>query len=171
MLSGLRTWIWHALILGTFHSRLSAAKLLTMNSSSADERPVTVDFHTHILPADIPDFEERFGYHGFVTLAECNCNGSKDMMLSTGKGQKKFFRKVEPNCFDPEIRNAECIRDDVDLQVLSTVPVMFSYWAQPADALEVRYRNRLNLHRLLSFDRYRADFWACLLLCGPHRQF
>ena len=64
-------------------------------SSGTWTRPLSVDFHTHILPTDIPDFEQRFGYEGFVTLADCGCNqGSKNMMLGSGNGEKKFFRKA-----------------------------------------------------------------------------
>ena len=31
-------------------------------------RNFTVDIHTHILPRDIPNFRERFGYGGFISL-------------------------------------------------------------------------------------------------------
>lgn len=45
----------------------------------------------------------------------------------------RVFREVEENCWSPEARLSDCDRAGVSLQVLSTVPVMFSYWAQPAD--------------------------------------
>ena len=48
-----------------------------------------------------------------------------------------FFREVESNCWDPGVRMNECDHHGVDVQVLSTVPVMFNYWAKPDDALDV----------------------------------
>jgi aminocarboxymuconate-semialdehyde decarboxylase len=45
----------------------------------------------------------------------------------------KPFREIESNCWDPKRRLEECDACAVDVQVLSTVPVMFSYWAKPAD--------------------------------------
>ena len=53
------------------------------------------------------------------------------------KDDGTFFRRVEANCWDPGRRLEECERTGVDVQVLSTVPVMFSYWAKPADGLDL----------------------------------
>jgi len=53
-----------------------------------------------------------------------------------------LFREIESNSWSVEARLAECDAAGVDVQVLSTVPVLFSYWAEPVPALELaRYLN------------------------------
>ncbi|MBT4478771.1 MAG: amidohydrolase [Flavobacteriales bacterium] len=91
----------------------------------------TVDIHTHILPKDIPNFKEKFGYGGFISLDHHKPCCAKMMM------DDKFFREVDDNCWSGERRIQECDEQMVDVQVLSTVPVMFSYWAKDKDTLEV----------------------------------
>jgi len=90
-----------------------------------------IDLHTHILPREWPDLRRRYGYGGFVQL-EHTGPGCARMSIDG-----RPFRDVEANCWDPATRLAECDRHGVDVQVLSTVPVMFSYWAQPKDALDL----------------------------------
>jgi aminocarboxymuconate-semialdehyde decarboxylase len=90
-----------------------------------------IDIHTHILPENWPNLSERYGYGGFVQLEHCGPGCSR--MVIDGK----HFRDVEPNCWDAGVRLAECDAAAVDVQVLSTVPVMFSYWAKPADTADL----------------------------------
>ncbi len=47
------------------------------------------------------------------------------------------FRTIEENCWNPAARLEDMAAAGVDAQVLSTVPVMFAYWARPRDTLEV----------------------------------
>jgi aminocarboxymuconate-semialdehyde decarboxylase len=91
----------------------------------------TIDIHTHILPKEIPNFNEKFGGGDFIRL-EHQHNGCAKMY----KGDI-FFREIKPNCWEPGIRTMECDAHAVHVQVLSTVPVMFNYWAKPSDGLEI----------------------------------
>jgi aminocarboxymuconate-semialdehyde decarboxylase len=90
-----------------------------------------IDIHTHILPPSWPDLRARYGYGGFVCL-EHHRSGWARMAIDGA-----VFREVPATAWDPAPRLEECDRHGIDVQVLSTVPVMFSYWAKPDDALDL----------------------------------
>ncbi len=88
-----------------------------------------IDIHTHIMPSQMPNWTKKFGYGEFIHLEHRNCGAC--MMKAD-----KVFRVVEENIFDAEIRIKECDENAVTMQVLSTIPVLFNYWAKAKDALE-----------------------------------
>jgi aminocarboxymuconate-semialdehyde decarboxylase len=93
----------------------------------------SVDVHTHVLPAELPRWSEKFGHGGFIRL-EPSGPCSARMLRDDGTA----FREVQSNVWDPEVRLRESGEAGVGVQVLSTVPVMFPYWVpKPEHALDV----------------------------------
>jgi aminocarboxymuconate-semialdehyde decarboxylase len=95
-----------------------------------------IDLHTHILPREWPDLDAKYGYPGFIRLEHHKPCCARMMMGN------RMFREIGDNTWEPARRIEEMDASGVQMQVLSTVPVMFSYWAKPQDAL--------NLSRLLN---------------------
>ena len=90
-----------------------------------------IDMHTHIIPERVPRFAEKFGYGGFIYLDHHKKGRAR--MLVDGK----FFREIKSNCWDPVERIEEYQQFNTQVQVVCTIPVMFSYWAKPQDGLAV----------------------------------
>ena len=90
-----------------------------------------IDMHTHILPKTMPNWTEKFGYGKFIHL-EPNADGSANMMQGGN-----FFRRIVENCWDESLRIKEYEQFNTQVQVVCTIPVMFSYWANPTDCAEL----------------------------------
>jgi aminocarboxymuconate-semialdehyde decarboxylase len=101
------------------------------------------------MPKEVPRWIQKFGYGTFIHLEECgNCRAR--MMQGD-----RFFREIESNCWDPGKRIVDCDLHGVHVQVLSVIPVLFHYWAKPADALET--------------SRYFNDYISEVVHRYPHR--
>jgi aminocarboxymuconate-semialdehyde decarboxylase len=110
---------------------------------------VKIDVHAHILPPGWDDLKEKYGYGGWLQLEVKDGCGR---MMKEGE----LFRAVDPNLWDGDVRLLECDQARVDVQVLSTVPVMFSYWAEPEDTLDLS--RFLNDHMCSVVERYPKRF-------------
>ncbi len=91
------------------------------------------------MPEELPRWADKWGYGNFVHMEHIagSCPRCANMMQGD-----KFFRKVEENCWSGTVRLDECDNHGVHVQVLSTIPVLFHYWAKPEHALETsRYMN------------------------------
>jgi aminocarboxymuconate-semialdehyde decarboxylase len=109
-----------------------------------------IDMHTHIIPKLMPNWTEKFGYGKFIHL-EHQDNGTANMMQG---GQ--FFRNIEENCWDENIRISDYETFSTKVQVVCTIPVMFSYWAKPADCAALSIF--LNDHIAELVQRYPRNY-------------
>ena len=87
--------------------------------------------HSHIIPKNLPDWEKKFGYEGFIRLEH-----HKPSWANMMQGDN-FFREINHNCWDPEVRINEYEKYTTHVQVVCTIPVLFAYFSKPKDGLEV----------------------------------
>ena len=97
-----------------------------------------IDTHAHYLPRDWPDLAAKYGDNRFPVIH--HGDDGRHRIYKDGK----FFREIWPNTWDPQLRIDDYARFGVQTQVISTVPVLFSYWAKPHQALELH--RHLNDH-------------------------
>ncbi|KAK4132018.1 hypothetical protein BT67DRAFT_133044 [Trichocladium antarcticum] len=98
-----------------------------------------IDMHTHIMPPTLPDLaaltpaptggRDPYAWPNFHPSSDNPTTGAIDMYVGAS-----FFRRVDPSCYDPAARIADMDAAGVDVQVLSTVPVLFCYDAPLAPA-------------------------------------
>jgi aminocarboxymuconate-semialdehyde decarboxylase len=89
-----------------------------------------IDMHTHIMPAEMPRWADKFGYDGFIHLDHHKA-GKARMMQGA-----KFFREIKSNCWDEAERIPEYAGFNTQVQVICTIPVLFAYFAKPEHCLE-----------------------------------
>ncbi len=109
-----------------------------------------IDTHAHYLPRDWPDLASKYGDNRFPVIH--HGEDGRHRIYKDGK----FFREIWPKTWDPDVRIADYARFGVQVQVISTVPVMFSYTAKPHHALELH--QSLNDHLAETCRAHRRHF-------------
>ena len=109
-----------------------------------------IDCHTHILPKKLPNWADKFGYGDFIYLQH-HKKGFAKMMRGN-----QFFREIKENCWNAELRIREYAQFNTQVQVVCTIPVMFSYWAKPMHCLELS--KFLNDHIAGLVEKYPKNY-------------
>ena len=109
-----------------------------------------IDMHTHIIPKKMPNWTEKFGYGKFIHL-EHNLDNSANMIQGGN-----FFRRIEENSWNEKQRITEYEKFNTQVQVVCTIPVLFSYWAKPKDCLELS--EFLNDHIAALIQHYPKNY-------------
>lgn len=90
-----------------------------------------VDFHTHVISEDFLNLAEKYEDERWPIVSKtCSCGAN---ILVNGKN----FREITDQAWDPKKRIEDMEREGIDLQVLSPIPVTFSYWSDPEKGLEL----------------------------------
>lgn len=109
-----------------------------------------IDTHAHYLPRDWPDLARKYGDDRFPVIH--HTEDGRHRIYKDGK----FFREIWSKTWDPQERIDDYARFGVQVQVISTVPVMFSYWAKPHHALELH--QALNDHMADTCRNYSRHY-------------
>ncbi|KFN44623.1 amidohydrolase family protein [Arenimonas oryziterrae] len=109
-----------------------------------------IDTHAHYLPRDWPDLAAKYGDNRFPVIH--HGDDGRHRIYKDGK----FFREIWPKTWDPDVRIADYAQFGVQVQVISTVPVMFGYWAKAHHALELH--QSLNDHMAETCRAHRKHY-------------
>ena len=90
-----------------------------------------IDIHTHIIPENLNEIISTFNDERFLSI---NFIDNQNAILIKNN---QNFRKISCNCWHPKERILEFSKSNVDIQVLSTIPVLFSYWAKDKEAIQL----------------------------------
>ena len=111
-----------------------------------------IDIHAHTLPRDWPDLARKYGDARFPVIH--HTDDGRHRIYKDGR----FFREIWSKTWDAQERIDDYARFGVQVQVISTVPVMFSYHAKPQHALELH--QALNDHMAETCRAFSRNFAA-----------
>ena len=91
--------------------------------------PPAIDIHTHIVPAEFPDYAGKHGGAHWPSMAPAHDCHHKNVMIDG-----KNFRTVSDQCWDVGCRAEAMAKMGIARQVLSPMPELLSYWLPLDDA-------------------------------------
>ncbi|WP_338448257.1 amidohydrolase family protein [Niallia oryzisoli] len=97
-----------------------------------------IDIHTHFVPETLPYMSNRVGGEKWPAI-QCVCGqpNHRHVMISG-----KNYRTITNQSWSPERRIADMVEENVDIQVISPMPQLLSYWFNAQDTLDFsRYIN------------------------------
>ncbi|OUM86332.1 amidohydrolase family protein [Parageobacillus thermoglucosidasius] len=111
---------------------------------------MVIDIHTHVVPKRFPPMQDRPG--GLRWPQMVPAEGGKAHVMILGK----IYRTVTEQSWNPYRRVEEMDREGVEKQVLSVMPELLNYWAEPADSVAFcRYLNETIANMVIHFpDRF-----------------
>lgn len=95
------------------------------------KKSARIDIHTHIIQRDFPDFTRLYG-GGRWPYLEAIDDETANIMVNGN-----IFRKINREAWDPERRIQRMIREGVDMEVLSPIPITLCYWASNEGAAKL----------------------------------
>jgi aminocarboxymuconate-semialdehyde decarboxylase len=111
-----------------------------------------IDVHAHILPEHLPNLKEKYGYGDEFIYLDHHKPGYANMMKADGT----FFRAIDELCWSPEKILEHMDKHGVGMMALSTIPVLFYYWAQPEHTHE--WSQYINNHLAGIQEKYPERF-------------
>jgi len=110
-----------------------------MSHPGLDDTTQLIDVHTHIVPASFPAYTGQLKDVPWPSMAAAAEPCHQHVMVSGS-----IYRTVTHQCWDCAVRTADMSTVHVDLQVLSVMPELLSYWLSPEDGGALcRYLNEV----------------------------
>ena len=118
------------------------------------KKQLIIDVHTHFVPEYLPTMAGRPGGDRWpVTKCVCGQANHKHVMISG-----KNFRTITDQCWSPERRMTDMDHENVNIQVLSPMPELLSYWFDAEDTLDFSRYINLQLSEFIESSPDR--FWG-----------
>jgi aminocarboxymuconate-semialdehyde decarboxylase len=117
-----------------------------------------IDIHTHVAPPTLPGAEPTVA--GWPCM---RCVDNRTMMMLGDKP----FRELDARSWDVEPRIADMDADGIDIQLLSPMPELLSYWFSASDAERMADHVNAHIAKMVSLDPRRFSGLGMVPLQDP----